>query len=190
MIYVMGQGSVLEYGTHEELINAGGSYSRLVEAQKLRENDDTEGGSNVESETSTPKEMIPLERRNTEHSLSSQIVQKGSGGARKTEKNYSMIYLFSRMGRLARAQWQQYFIGSIFAISTTIFCTFSSHNTYDTLSGGNGLSSVRSCLCVWYQRFLTHYESRTTCCRRPNGSMVRMTYVRSNPFELFFSNHT
>jgi len=112
----------LEQGTHEELINAGGAYSKLVEAQKLREG--AEGGetdSNLDDEDEKPAEKeIPLQRRNTHHSLSSQVAQQKATDM-KANKEYSMVYLFSRMGRIARAQWRQYFVGSIFAISKLLF---------------------------------------------------------------------
>jgi ATP-binding cassette subfamily B protein len=34
-VYVMDQGSILEQGTHEELLESGGLYARLAEIQKL-----------------------------------------------------------------------------------------------------------------------------------------------------------
>ncbi len=36
-VYVMDQGSVVEHGTHEELLESGGLYARLAEIQKLRD---------------------------------------------------------------------------------------------------------------------------------------------------------
>ena len=36
-VYVMDQGSIIEQGTHEELLEAGGLYARLAEIQKLRD---------------------------------------------------------------------------------------------------------------------------------------------------------
>jgi ATP-binding cassette subfamily B (MDR/TAP) protein 1 len=56
-IYVMGDGMVLEQGTHNELLQKNGSYARLVHAQRLREQqqrdiDTTEG--NTPSGLETP----------------------------------------------------------------------------------------------------------------------------------------
>ncbi|KAF9557590.1 P-loop containing nucleoside triphosphate hydrolase protein [Agrocybe pediades] len=120
VIYVMGDGLVLEQGTHGELISKGGAYYQLVEAQKLREKAETDAQPADDGETdvslSKEEEKIPLQRRQTDHSLSSAIAEKGATTQGKDEPGYSMLYLIRRMVLLARDNWHQYSIAAIFAI--------------------------------------------------------------------------
>ena len=128
VIYVMGEGLVLESGTHSDLIQAEGAYARLVQAQKLREGE--RGGTNSkadtddvseESEDHMGKELyeeIPLGRKNTGHSLASEILEQkrqAMQGHKEKEEAYGLFYLFRRMSVLVRDQWKFYFIGSVFA---------------------------------------------------------------------------
>ncbi|PVF95031.1 putative Leptomycin B resistance protein pmd1 [Serendipita vermifera] len=56
-IYVMGDGMVLEQGTHNELLQKEGPYARLVQAQKLKESQQREidtSGANTPSGVETP----------------------------------------------------------------------------------------------------------------------------------------
>jgi ATP-binding cassette subfamily B (MDR/TAP) protein 1 len=132
-IYVMGGGLVLERGKHNELLsNEDGAYARLVAAQRLREaRYDTDVGDvvpvgqesyekAVESSADIEKaamEEVPLGRRNTSRSLASEIIeQRKSQGLSKQEKEYSMLYLFKRMGKINRGEWKNYVFGTLFAI--------------------------------------------------------------------------
>ena len=83
VIYVMGDGLVLESGTHNELLARAGSYAHLVQAQKLRESqghqatqadDDSDEGE--EDFVASAREEIPLGRRNTGRSLASEIIEQ------------------------------------------------------------------------------------------------------------------
>jgi ATP-binding cassette, subfamily B (MDR/TAP), member 1 len=132
-IYVMGGGRVLERGKHDELLsNEDGPYARLVAAQRLREARDEIDVSDVvpvgqescekavESSADIEKaamEEVPLGRRNTSRSLASEIIkQRKAQGLSNQEKEYSMLYLFKRMGRINRGEWKHYLFGSLFAI--------------------------------------------------------------------------
>jgi hypothetical protein len=129
----MGGGVVLERGKHDELLsNEDGAYSRLVAAQRLREaRDEINIGDvgpmgqescekAVESSADIEKaamEEVPLGRRNTSRSLASEIIeQRKAQGSSKQEKEYSMFYLFKRMGRINRGEWKHYLLGTLFAI--------------------------------------------------------------------------
>jgi ATP-binding cassette subfamily B (MDR/TAP) protein 1 len=122
----MGDGLVLEKGTHEELFSSGGAYAALVQAQKLREASET---TQVEDDASTsePEDMeklareeVPLGRKNTGQSLASEILeQRGRTQQEKKEGDHSLPYLFMRMGEINRDGWQRYLIGGVAACSTS-----------------------------------------------------------------------
>jgi ATP-binding cassette subfamily B (MDR/TAP) protein 1 len=129
----MGDGRVLEKGKHDELLsNEDGSYARLVAAQRLREARDEIDVTDVvavgqesrekavESSADIEKaamEEVPLGRRNTSRSLASEIIeQRKSQGLSNQDKEYSMFYLFKRMGKINKAEWKHYLFGSLFAV--------------------------------------------------------------------------
>jgi ATP-binding cassette subfamily B (MDR/TAP) protein 1 len=144
-IYVMGGGLVLEQGRHGELLrNADGPYAKLVAAQKLREavepskktdgtdEDDVSAVDEVADSTGAPdyekeaQEEVPLGRSNTRQSLASAILEQRRQGRAAEKKDYSLPYLFKRMGYINRAQWKQYVLGVFFAIREFFsFCSFS-----------------------------------------------------------------
>lgn len=135
VIYVMGDGLVLESGTHNELLSSDGAYTRLVQAQKLREAqeaqldiDETPDGS-ITAEKDMEKaarEEIPLGRRNTGRSLASEILERKRAETEGQKKgDHSLPYLFKRMGLILRDQWSKYIIGAIFASLTgTVYPAF------------------------------------------------------------------
>jgi ATP-binding cassette subfamily B (MDR/TAP) protein 1 len=128
----MGEGVVLESGTHDELLaNESGPYARLVQAQKLRENQDQETAATDDSsvtESGEPDEPtdiekaardeIPLGRRDTStRSLASEILeQRQKEHIETTKKDYSLLYLFKRIGSLNPEGYKRYAIGTFFAI--------------------------------------------------------------------------
>jgi ATP-binding cassette subfamily B (MDR/TAP) protein 1 len=126
-IFVMGDGIVLEQGTHSELLrDQNGPYSRLIAAQQLREkrevNSESDAAASDEAEDMEKKarDEVPLGRKNTGHSLASDIIEqrvKAQGGE-KREDDYSLPYLFMRMGKLNRAGWRNYGIGVVAACRT------------------------------------------------------------------------
>lgn len=120
VICVLSEGLVVEQGSHDELLQANGAYAGLVQAQKLKAQDDTE----IEdvAQTAAPEEQvankeISISRVDTGHSLASEIIkQKSSSSADSKLKDLSIFMLFVRMGRLSRKQWKNYVIGTIFSI--------------------------------------------------------------------------
>ena len=130
----MGDGVVLERGKHNELLgNEHGPYSRLVAAQRLREaqegidvDDVTEQSSKVIEGPADVKKMaldgISPDRSSTHRSLTSEILeQRKVRGPEKREKEYSMFYLFKRMGRINKDEWKSYLFGCLFAIGQYAF---------------------------------------------------------------------
>ncbi|KAG9315784.1 ste6-like protein [Chiua virens] len=125
-IYVMGEGLVLEKGTHTELLaDEDTAYFRLVQAQKLREirhedeDDDVESLGADESREKSIDEPIPLGRKVTMTSIASDLAQKRNDDKRQREVDedkFSMPYLFVRMGALNRSQLWRYAVGTLFAM--------------------------------------------------------------------------
>lgn len=130
-IFVVGDGAVIEKGRHNELLsNEDGPYARLVAAQKLREareigdEDVTAQASEKSAAGSTDIERevleeIPLGRSNTHRSLASDILeQRKTLTAGHREKEYTMLYLFRRMGAINKGEWKSYLFGTLFAIAS------------------------------------------------------------------------
>jgi ATP-binding cassette subfamily B (MDR/TAP) protein 1 len=123
----MGDGQVLESGTHNYLLQADGAYARLVQAQKLREatkgnaDDASDAGSSEgEATEKVAREEFPLDRSNTTQSLASEILEqkrKAALAAGQTRDDFSIFYLFKRMAPLIRDQWRNYLLGSLAACS-------------------------------------------------------------------------
>lgn len=127
-IFVMGDGLVLEQGTHNELLaDENGAYARLVQAQKLRESREGQDAENTTTrggEENTEKaiqEDIPLDRKSTNHSGISLIANQRNEEKMKAEVNendYSLFYLFKRVGALHKEGLHRYAIGAFFAMCT------------------------------------------------------------------------
>jgi ATP-binding cassette subfamily B (MDR/TAP) protein 1 len=126
-IYVMGEGLVMEKGTHAELLGDDNSaYSRLVNAQKLREMKEVKDGNStaaVSVEVDMEKvveEEVSLVRKGTMRSISSDLARKSNDKRRQEEVDedeYSIPYLFMRIGLLNREGLWRYAVGLVFAIS-------------------------------------------------------------------------
>jgi ATP-binding cassette subfamily B (MDR/TAP) protein 1 len=127
VIYVMGNGLVLEEGTHDELLSHGGAYAGLVQAQKLRETAQVDEGSDSDTRDE-PDDVeklargeVPLGRKDTEQSLASEIIkQRNKERDRQKEADYSFTYLFLRMGKINREDWRRYLVGTVGAIGTLL----------------------------------------------------------------------
>jgi len=122
----MGDGLVLESGTHNDLLAANGAYARLVQAQKLRESESDNKGDDSDSEEEdmekAAREEIPLGRRNTQQSLASEILEQKRKAAEasstgKEDDDFSIFYLFKNMAPLIIDRRKQYLLGAVFASS-------------------------------------------------------------------------
>ncbi|KAF8516809.1 P-loop containing nucleoside triphosphate hydrolase protein [Hysterangium stoloniferum] len=132
MIYVMGEGLVLEKGTHDKLLsNPEGPYAKLVQAQKLREtkekkgqDEDTSGSDGDEKDIQREvEEEVPLGRKETgSRSLASEILdqkkKQGGNTGEEQERQLSLYSLFIRIGRINRETWWKYGLGACFATMT------------------------------------------------------------------------
>jgi ATP-binding cassette, subfamily B (MDR/TAP), member 1 len=116
----MGEGEVLEQGTHNELLSSNGAYAQLVAAQRLREAKEaqaTEG--NVDDIEKLAREEVPLGRSNTSRSLASELIEEKQKMKAETEHgDYNMFYLAKRMGLLIPEQYWRYVVGAMFACLT------------------------------------------------------------------------
>jgi len=116
----MGDGQVLETGTHEDLLQREGHYHRLVQTQKLRESVSTTFS--LESEPSDAKhevsmqEDIPLARRNTGWSLASEILEQKRGQSQPSKsKDVGLFVLARRLMPFIRDKQLSYLFGTLFA---------------------------------------------------------------------------
>jgi len=131
----MGDGKVLESGNHDELLRREGNYHRLVQAQKLRESVTTDG----ESESSDTKqdialqEDLPLTRKNTDHSLASEIIeQKRKESGPEHVKDIGLFALARRLLPLIRDKHKSYLIGAFFACCECV-CSHSLPSSHSLL---------------------------------------------------------
>ncbi|KAL9710959.1 hypothetical protein Ac2012v2_005499 [Leucoagaricus gongylophorus] len=125
VIYVMGEGLVLESGSHHELLDAEGAYAALVQAQKLREaketvTDQAEDAESAKDLDKAIREEVPLGRKNTGRSLASELVEQKRivAEANEVKVSYSLFYLFKRMGFIMKDHWHKYLVGSIAACAS------------------------------------------------------------------------
>lgn len=180
----MGEGLVLESGTHSDLIEADGAYARLVQAQKLREGRETGGVDSdgvsedkhdIEKEA---REEIPLGRKNTGHSLASEILEQKrkameASGQNGEEEALGIFYLFRRMAPLVRDQWKNYLLGAMFACCTCVIflCNPFSHITF-LVTG-----MVYPAFGVVYAKGITGFSLQDPHARRFAGDRSALWYV-------------
>ncbi|KAI4527252.1 ste6-like protein [Schizophyllum commune Loenen D] len=131
-IFVMGDGLVLEQGTHNELLEKEGAYARLVQAQKIREaveptRVETDDGT-INVEDAAPEDMekaaaeeVPLGRQQSNvsgRSLASEILEKRNAEKAGKKQKYSAVQLFKRMAAINSDSYTLYVLGIIAAIAT------------------------------------------------------------------------
>ncbi|KAI6030746.1 P-loop containing nucleoside triphosphate hydrolase protein [Pisolithus orientalis] len=124
-IFVMGEGVVLEQGTHKELIGRNGTYTRLVQVQKLRETEEAQGDtdiavvSSIADKEKFTEDEVPLDHCDTLHSVTSNFAKiEGRGKAQVDENSYDLLYLFRRTGSLNPQGYRMYVIGAIAAMTS------------------------------------------------------------------------
>jgi ATP-binding cassette, subfamily B (MDR/TAP), member 1 len=151
-IFVMSGGTVVEHGTHNELLKREDSaYSRLVRAQNLRE-----GGIIDGRDDSTNVDEIESQVKSIEGKLSSgrrPSVDEASGNAKKDRRvqeetgGHGVYYFFRRMSILNQEAWLSFSIGVIFSASECKIPPVKGIGAKSSLgSRGSGSSIVRSSL--------------------------------------------
>ncbi|KIY50744.1 ste6-like protein [Fistulina hepatica ATCC 64428] len=121
-IYVMGEGVVIEEGSHHSLLaNPDGAYRKLVEAQKLREA--TEGAEVTVDDDDDDDDLkedpydAMIGRVQTGRSLTSQIIEKAALASDAGRVEYSLLQLVYRMLLVNRRSWTQISIGLLAAVA-------------------------------------------------------------------------
>ncbi|KAG9014674.1 GTPase-activating protein [Tulasnella sp. 427] len=131
-IYVIGNGGVLEHGTHTQLVaDSEGAYAQLVIAQKLHGEDPhserlfkdekVAGGLMTEAEVkATVAEEMPeaLKRVGTGRSVASEALERKAGQNVTSEESHSLWYLLKRMALICHDDLGIYMLGTLGAIAT------------------------------------------------------------------------
>jgi ATP-binding cassette subfamily B (MDR/TAP) protein 1 len=142
VIYVMGEGEVLESGTHQELLrNPNGPYAKLVQSQKLRDAEKRESTKAVIDEESDDDQSLrkqkgveiveylaakeaPLGRTRTQRSLASEILEKRHKPQNQNgRRQYTAYESARRMAALNQHSRKYYYGGAIAAIAAGAICT-------------------------------------------------------------------
>ncbi|KAH6896470.1 P-loop containing nucleoside triphosphate hydrolase protein [Coprinopsis sp. MPI-PUGE-AT-0042] len=117
-IFVLGDGELLERGTHTELLHLNGAYARLVKAQTLRDADEVllmdEGSSSVAKIGA--QENVDLEHQNLRHGLASGAIRQRQGAKDAEAERMSIVTVFYRLAKVGKDQWTGYAWGFLFAI--------------------------------------------------------------------------
>ncbi|KAL1745562.1 P-loop containing nucleoside triphosphate hydrolase protein [Schizophyllum fasciatum] len=125
VIFVMGDGVLLEQGTHAGLLrNDDGPYARLVEAQNLKQAEDASHAIAGDGEdvivaksASHEKRQSTMGRPSTSRSFASDMAgQNMAGWSDERGPEYSTWALLRRMGRINRDERLYYIVGSLAAI--------------------------------------------------------------------------
>lgn len=126
-------GVVLEEGSHHDLLaDPEGPYSKLVAAQKLKEEVAEDGSSNAEE---NPEDLLAqekedlgdeLKRAGTSRSAASiALSHRLKAAANAPESNAGILPLFFRIGRLNKGQALSYTLGCIAAVFVSLLSVIS-----------------------------------------------------------------
>ncbi|KAI6041410.1 ste6-like protein [Pisolithus marmoratus] len=156
-IFVIGEGVVLEKGTHEELITRNGPYARLVQTQKLRETEEARTNTdiivvgNVVDKEKVVAEEVPISRRETLCSVMSALSRsEKKGNVQIDETSHDLLYLFRRIGSINPQGYHMYIIGTVAAIATGL---------------------VFPMLVIIYGKAITGFSEPDPSARRHNGDV-------------------
>jgi ATP-binding cassette subfamily B (MDR/TAP) protein 1 len=179
----MGDGSILESGTHEELLGANGAYATLVQAQKLREAEQVAGGKDddytsldsTEDLEETILEEIPLGRKITNRSLASELLEKKRLVAEEHEAkdSYSLPYLFQRIGIIMKDHWHKYLIGTLAACGALFVSFWSTHLKTSCVATG----MVYPAFGVLFAKAIVGFSQTNNSERRNEGDRDALWYV-------------
>ncbi|KIO30809.1 hypothetical protein M407DRAFT_68753 [Tulasnella calospora MUT 4182] len=131
-IYVIGNGGVLEHGTHAQLLaESEGAYAQLVNAQQLKgqESDSealgkddkaAEGLMTAAEIEATVAEEVPeaLKRTGTRRSLASEVSEKKQREDIEAKDDHSLFYLLKRMVLICHDDMRLYTLGTLGAIAS------------------------------------------------------------------------
>lgn len=122
-IFVLEGGVVLEQGTHQQLLANDGPYTRLLQAQQLRESAVTEEPDSAVASCSDAEkaagDVVSLGRQETRHSVTSELAREKNAERKRNEideGHYSFWYLIRRLGGLGRPWYFMFVIGAFSAI--------------------------------------------------------------------------
>lgn len=112
----------MEQGAHEDLLlNEHGTYTRLVQAQKLREAHEQPLEARVGGSSDLVEDVAIAEGVNSRpvslHIADSRSFHSSSNPVTKKRKDHPLLYIFRRLLGINRGQWLKYVIGSVAAIS-------------------------------------------------------------------------
>nr|GAT56645.1 predicted protein [Mycena chlorophos] len=116
-IYVMGEGRVLEEGTHEQLLaTPGGVYAGLVAAQTLRD-----PGMTTTTTVPGPKRVVGVDDESSsdedvDTKVESEVILQT---VEEEEPDLGLTDLWVRLARMNRKSWNTYLIGAVFALLTS-----------------------------------------------------------------------
>ncbi|BFZ61168.1 hypothetical protein YB2330_002227 [Saitoella coloradoensis] len=114
-IVVMAQGKILEQGTHDSLLEMGGTYARLVDAQRLGTEEKEKGEEDVEQDEVEERieEGLGLVKTRTHASIASQVLanKKGEEG-----RHYGTWELIKRIGAFNKREAPIMFLGLVASV--------------------------------------------------------------------------
>lgn len=110
LIHCIGQGKILESGTHSELVDAGGAYARIVVAQRLHDLDADQKPSEANEATSEQAETIDDKEEEASNLQEAKTVEA------PTKQLYSTLAVMQRLYAMNRQHWLKY----LFAIAGAV----------------------------------------------------------------------